>query len=381
MAKKKNKDEEDLQATEPDDSAQVGESPAATEEPVVESASVEEDSSKLSDAGETAEAQTDKVSDENESLKSEAGGDAGASVATEAADTAETGATDDAGNDKSETNEAVDSDDAEEVSVAEVVEKPKKKMTATKKKDTAKVAPAESPEKKSAKKPAKKQAKKKTSKKAKASIEEEVKNLVVVDSSGSSVEDISLNAAWLERERGDDAVHATVVAFLAGERSGTASTKTRSEVRGGGAKPWRQKGTGRARAGSNRSPIWRGGGVIFGPSPRDYSKKVNKKVRQLALRRAFTSRIDNGDVIVVDEFSIEEPKTRLVVSMLNGIGAGEDALLVIENSDNINAILGASNLPQVGISHPAGVNVYQLLLFQKVVFTRKAFEAFADRLA
>lgn len=149
----------------------------------------------------------------------------------------------------------------------------------------------------------------------------------IVDSAGKEVGVADFDAAWLEREKGDQAVHDTVVAFLAGLRAGTACTKNRAKIRGTGAKPWRQKGTGRARAGTVKSPIWRGGGVVFGPTPRSYAKRVNRKVQSLALRRTFTERVDAGDVIVVEELVVAEPKTKCFVEFLNSIGAGDDALV------------------------------------------------------
>ena len=170
--------------------------------------------------------------------------------------------------------------------------------------------------------------------------------LAVIDKDGNSAGKFEIGEACLEREKGNQAVQDVVVGFLAGRRSGTASTKNRAAVRGSEAKPWRQKGTGRARAGNVRSPIWRGGGVVFGPTPRDYSKKTNSKVRKLALRRAFTSRLDEGDILAISGFNLQEPKTKLMVSILKKIGAGENALIICSGGDD-SAMLSAKNLPSV----------------------------------
>ena len=153
----------------------------------------------------------------------------------------------------------------------------------------------------------------------------------VFDNTGSSSGEYEVNEKWLEREKGDQAVHESVVAYLAGERAGTAKTKTRSEVRGGGKKPFRQKGTGRARAGSTRSPIWRGGGIIFGPQPRSYKKRVNKKIKRLALRRALAERVDAGELVVVEEFSFDSPKTKNAAAFLKSIDAQDRPVVIVSD--------------------------------------------------
>lgn len=170
-------------------------------------------------------------------------------------------------------------------------------------------------------------------------------------------------------------IHRALVRHLANARQGTASTKTRSEVRGGGRKPWRQKGTGRARAGSTRSPLWRGGGVIFGPKPRDYSQKMNRKERRLALRTAFASRAD--DLIVVEEFAeqFSRPKTKDLVSALGrwGVDPQEKVLLVLpEKSENI--YLSGRNVANLKIILATYLNVYDVLAADKVVTTNLALQ-------
>lgn len=168
-------------------------------------------------------------------------------------------------------------------------------------------------------------------------------------------------------------VHRALIRQMNGARQGTASTKTRSEVRGGGRKPWRQKGTGRARAGSSRTPLWPGGGVIFGPKPRSYSVKMNRKERRLALRTAFQSR--SGDLIVVEDFNdkLSRPKTRELVEAISrwGIGAETKVLLVVsEISDNV--YLSARNLSQLKLISASNLNVYDLLSADQLVVTASA---------
>ncbi|MBR4672874.1 MAG: 50S ribosomal protein L4 [Victivallales bacterium] len=201
------------------------------------------------------------------------------------------------------------------------------------------------------------------------------------DASGESVE---LKELWLERAKGEQAVKDSVVAFWAGLRAGTASTKTRGLVSGGGSKPWRQKGTGRARSGSSRSPVWRGGGIVFGPQPRSYDKKVNHKVEKLALRRAFTDRVDEQAVIVVDSIADvcdadKNPKTKKMIEFLKAIGAGDHALVLDAEIDS--AVETASrNLPTVLVMKASSVNTYWMLRFDKVVITKAGLEALGERL-
>jgi large subunit ribosomal protein L4 len=204
--------------------------------------------------------------------------------------------------------------------------------------------------------------------------------LQVVDTQGAAAAAVELNESWLERERGAQAVKDSVVAYLAGIRSGSASTKNKAVVSGSSAKPWRQKGTGRARAGTRKSPLWRGGGVVFGPLPRSYSKHVNRKVQQLALRRAFTDRVDAGEVLVVSEIAVDEAKTSKMVEFLSRIGAGQDALVLMDEVTP-NVATAARNLPSVHVMRASSVNTYLLLQFRKIVFNRAGIEAFGKRLA
>lgn len=202
----------------------------------------------------------------------------------------------------------------------------------------------------------------------------------IFDVSGSSVGEYTVEQALLESERGMQAVHDVVVAYRAALRAGTACTKTRGEVRGGGAKPWRQKGTGRARAGSSRSPVWVGGGVAFGPKPRTYIKKVNKKVRRLALRRAFTDKLEETSVLAVRGLAFPDHKTRNAVSLFKALNVSGKTLLVVKDYED-NILKATANLPDVLLVKATSVNVYQLLDRTHVVFSEDAVGDFLKRLS
>ena len=196
---------------------------------------------------------------------------------------------------------------------------------------------------------------------------------VVKDWQGAEAGTATLDLRVAKAENANHIVHRALVRQLANARQGTVSTKTRAEVRGGGRKPWRQKGTGRARAGSNRSPLWRGGGVIFGPKPRDYSLNMNRKERRLALRTAFQGRVE--DLIVVQEFSdqLPRPKTKEMVKALAGWGVEPDAkvlLIVAERNETI--YLSARNIDRMRIISADNLNVFDLLAADKIVATEAA---------
>lgn len=198
---------------------------------------------------------------------------------------------------------------------------------------------------------------------------------VVKNWQGEEAGEASFDLRVAKEENAPHILHRAVVRHLANARQGNASTKTRSEVRGGGRKPWRQKGTGRARAGSNRSPLWRGGGVIFGPKPRDYSKKMNRKERRLALRTAFQSRAE--DLIIVEELgeSLVQPKTKELVSAFSrwGIEAGDKVLLILpEKSENV--YLSGRNVSGLKMALADALNVYDLLNADKIVTTNLALQ-------
>ncbi len=204
--------------------------------------------------------------------------------------------------------------------------------------------------------------------------------LNTVNSAGKATGSFELDGAWLEEVKGEQAVKDAIVAFLAKNRAGTAATKTKGMVRGGGAKPWKQKGTGRARAGSIRSPLWRGGGITFGPQPRSYEKAMNHGTRRMALKRAFTERVKEGAVILVDAIELPEAKTRSMAAFLKAVGAGSDVLVVVDALTEPVA-RAAGNLPGVEVMKASTVNPYWLLLFKKIVFTKAALEAFGKRLS
>ena len=185
----------------------------------------------------------------------------------------------------------------------------------------------------------------------------------------------------LENAKGTQAVHEVVTAYRAAQRSGTAKTKDRSEVAGTGKKPWRQKGTGRARVGSRRNPVWRGGGVAHGPRPRDYSKKVNQKTRKLALRKALGERLKDGDVIVVDDLALETKRTKDFIRMMVELQVEENTtVLLVDDAGNENLRLGSRNVPGVDTETGATLNTYQVLLYDKLIFARDAFQTVEGRL-
>ncbi len=193
----------------------------------------------------------------------------------------------------------------------------------------------------------------------------------VLDMSGKKVSTVELSDAVFGITPNEKVMHAAVVNFLANQRQGTQSTLTRSEVSGGGRKPWRQKGTGRARQGSTRSPQWTHGGVALGPKPRDYSYRLNKKVRRLALLSALSSKAQSGDVIVIDELSVKEFKTKTIVSMLSALGVTRKALLVTENADKM-LVKSANNIPGVKASTTGTINTYEVLNGGKFVISLNA---------
>jgi len=185
----------------------------------------------------------------------------------------------------------------------------------------------------------------------------------------------------IENGIGGHAVHETVVALRAARRSGTASVKTKATVNLSGAKPWRQKGTGRARAGYKASPIWVGGGVVFGPHPRDYSKTVPKQVRKLALRKALSARIIAGDVLVVDAFAVSAPKTKDFIALIKANAAPEQKVLVISAVFDENTYLAARNVRPAQLVTAREVNTEQLLAFRKIIVTNDALPQLAERTA
>src|SRR6202167_5807772 len=204
--------------------------------------------------------------------------------------------------------------------------------------------------------------------------------LTVKDMQGKDQGEVEVKFTLVENGRGTQAVHDTVVAYRAAQRMGTACTKNVGEVAGTNKKPWRQKGTGRARAGSFQSPLWRGGGVVFGPKPRDFSKKVNRTTRELALRKALSERLKAGDVLIVDDLKLPSGKTKDFLVVLNALQVEGTALIVAHGADK-NLQLASRNVSRVELATGESVNTYQVLRSGKLVFTRGAFEQVEKRLA
>ena len=195
-------------------------------------------------------------------------------------------------------------------------------------------------------------------------------NVSVYNMEGNEVGTLELNDAVFGVEVNEHLVHMAVVAQLANKRQGTQKAKTRSEVSGGGKKPWRQKGTGHARQGSTRAPQWTGGGVVFAPVPRDYSFKMNKKEKRAALKSALTSRVEENKFIVVEELKFNEIKTKNFKNVLNNLKVNK-ALVVLSESDE-NAVLSARNIADVKTAQVGTINVYDILKYNTVVATKAA---------
>jgi large subunit ribosomal protein L4 len=204
--------------------------------------------------------------------------------------------------------------------------------------------------------------------------------LTIKDTKGKNQGELDVKFDVIENGKATQAVHDVVVAYQAAQRMGTACTKTMGEVAGTGKKPWRQKGTGRARAGSFASPLWRGGGVVFGPKPRDFSKKVSHKTKQLALRKALSERLQAGDVVLVDDLRLESPKTKEFLGVLAALELRGSTLIVTHGPDN-NLRLASRNVPQIALTTGETLNTYDVLRPDKLVFTRNAFEAVEARLS
>ena len=192
----------------------------------------------------------------------------------------------------------------------------------------------------------------------------------VYNMEGNEVGTIELSDAVFGVDVNEHLVHMAVVAQLANKRQGTQKAKTRSEVSGGGRKPWRQKGTGHARQGSTRAPQWTGGGVVFAPVPRDYTIRLNKKEKRLALKSALTSRLQENKLIVVDELKFDEIKTKNFVNVMNNLKA-EKALVVL-NENDANVVMSARNIPTVKTALTNTINVYDILKYNKLILTKDA---------
>ncbi|MCC6695706.1 MAG: 50S ribosomal protein L4 [Candidatus Hydrogenedentes bacterium] len=205
-------------------------------------------------------------------------------------------------------------------------------------------------------------------------------NIQISDLQGKKVSERPVAFEIIENARGTQAVKDTVVAHLAARRQGTRSAKTVGEVAGTNKKPWRQKGTGRARAGSFQSPLWPGGGVVFGPRPHDFSVKVNAKVRKLALRKAVGERLKMGDVMVVSELKLASHKTKDFLKALQGLNVFGGSLLIVASHDK-NLLLASGNVPDVRIISGEDLNAYLVLWPDRIIFTEEAFQKVEARLA
>lgn len=204
--------------------------------------------------------------------------------------------------------------------------------------------------------------------------------VALLNQSGTQIGDIQLADAVFGIEPNDFVLFEAVLKQRAALRQGTHKTKTRTEVSGGGKKPWAQKGTGRARQGSTRAPQWRGGGTVFGPVPRQYSYKLNRKVRRLALKSALSQKVLENNVVVVDSINLDAPKTKEMINVLNNLKV-EGKVLIVTADENINVLLSARNIPGVLTITSNSVNVYDLLNSNKVVFTQDAVRKIEEVLA
>ncbi len=204
-------------------------------------------------------------------------------------------------------------------------------------------------------------------------------SISVLSAQREKVGEIALPAVISEQPQREHLLFETVRMQLANRRSGTAATKTRAYVRGGGRKPWRQKGTGRARAGSNRSPVWVGGATVFGPQPRSYAYRMPRSARKTALRAALAQKLRQDEVVVIDAIQFDEPKTKQMVTLLAQLDMGDSVLLVLADAD-VNVQKSARNLPGVKVLLSQGLNVYDLLRYRKILVTQAAMQQISERL-
>ena len=200
----------------------------------------------------------------------------------------------------------------------------------------------------------------------------------VLDQSGNPVEEMNWPEEVLNYPVKDHLVYETVVNYLANQRQGTASTKTKAEISGGGRKPWRQKGTGRARAGSNRSPLWRHGGTTFGPRPRDYGYELPKKARKNALKSALAAKLGDNLLLIINEINISQPKTKEAAAWLKNLKI--DSALIIESRENKNLFQAVRNIPEVKAVDGEKLNTYDVLRYKWLVFSQKEFNSLLERL-
>jgi large subunit ribosomal protein L4 len=200
----------------------------------------------------------------------------------------------------------------------------------------------------------------------------------VLDSSGKKLTDINAPDEVFSFPMKEHLLYEAVVSYRAKQRRGTASTKTRADVRGGGRKPWRQKGTGRARAGSNRSPLWRKGGVTFGPKPRDYGFNLPKKAKRNALKSALSQKLEEKKMLIFKDFKFKEPKTKEGLKLLETHDL--DSALIVDKQENRNLFLSLRNIPRTKVVDYNQINIYDVLNYNWLVFSQKAFESLVEKL-
>ena len=206
------------------------------------------------------------------------------------------------------------------------------------------------------------------------------KSLLVKNKDGKDLGDYDVPENLLEYDKGDHAVHEVVVAYQAHQRAGTASTLSKSKVAGSGKKPWKQKGLGRARAGYKQSPIWRGGAVAHGPHPRSYKKKISKKIAKLAFRRAFSEKVQQNEVILIEDLNLESPKTKELNKIYRNLGIERGCLMVVDEVSQ-NLFLSSRNIQNIELISADLLNTYKLLLYKSVVVTKAAMNVLEKRLS
>ncbi len=206
-------------------------------------------------------------------------------------------------------------------------------------------------------------------------------NIKVLNMAGQEVESIKVKDEVFKQEYNEALIHQVVVAYLANQRQGTKSTLTRSEVRGHAKKPWRQKGTGRARQGSTKGPQWRGGGIVFAPKPRDFSKKVNKEAKRVAFKSAISAKLAQKEIVVLDDLTLKEAKTKLMQKVYTDLGLNKNVLFVTKGN-NENVIKASANIQNIDVTTAGLLNVYDIIVCDKLVLTKDAVkqieEAYAE---
>lgn len=206
-------------------------------------------------------------------------------------------------------------------------------------------------------------------------------NVTLYNVAGQAAGEIKLNDSVFGVEYNEAVIHQAVVRQMANERLGTHATLTRGLVRGGGKKPWRQKGTGRARVGSIRSPLWVGGGTVFGPTPRSHAKSMNRKARQLAVKSALSEKLRFNEIVVLDKIGFAAPKTKDAIKMLAAFHVEGKALIIDGDESVMNTVLSARNIPGVKAIAPSGINIYDLVHYTKLFITKSAVEKIEEVLA